>query len=110
MFPGDRFWETWLGFGSLKVSSILTSKDGYRIWTFPAKEGSSRVKGHPKNTARTEHRQETGEAGESRQPFTPRLRGKFPNDVRNGRFRPVLEQVSWGCCTVNKIRWFSITV
>lgn len=68
------------------------------------------VNGHPKNTARTEHRQETGEAGESRQPFTPRLRGKFPNDVRNGRFRPVLEQVSWGCCTVNKIRWFSITV
>lgn len=55
VFPGDRFWERWLGFGSLKVSSILTSKDGDRIWTFPAKEGTSRVKEACSERAPQEH-------------------------------------------------------
>ena len=61
MFPADRFCERWLGFGSLKVSSILTSKDGTgsgHSWPRETPTGLKRhaVSGHPKNTARTENR------------------------------------------------------
>lgn len=44
MIPGHRLCKRWLGFGSLKVSSIPTSKDGDRIWTLQAREGTSRVR------------------------------------------------------------------
>lgn len=55
MFPGDRFCERWLGFGSLKESAVLTSKDGDRIWTFLAKGGTSRVKEACSEWAPQEH-------------------------------------------------------
>ena len=102
------------------MSSISTSRDGDRIWTFQAREGTSRVKEACGEWEHQEHSRnrvqavckckEKGEAGEGRQWFTPHLWGKFPNYNGNGRFRPMLEQISWAYCTINKARWFSITM
>lgn len=77
MVPGDRFCERWLGCGSLKMSSISTSRDGDRIWTFQTREGTSRVKEACGEWEHQEHSRnrvqavckckEKGEAGEGRQ-------------------------------------------
>lgn len=109
-------------FGSLKMSSTPTGKDGDRVWTVQARDSMRESKrcavslGTPRNPAGMECRLCVSVKSKVKLERTPGLATIYSSSMRNssnyngnGRFRPMLEQKCQACCTRNKARWFSIT-